>query len=170
MNIYFTGAHGCGKTTVAKIIKERTEFSTLPSVARHSPYKPGTIENQKYVMDKVFCRATKYDGVILERTPLDVYSYTKMLDMEEEYGRQEMKVEAFFRGIEYSGQPVFYFPICFELQNDGVRPGKWEQIEIDSYIRGYLKKNDINHYVIPDTTPEKRVEFILERVVQGACL
>ena len=168
MNIYLTGAHSTGKSTVAQIIKERTGFCTVPSVSRNSPYEMGTEEHQRYVMDKVFYQYSKYDGLILERSPLDVYAYTKLMQIESEYGRQKMKVEAFFRGIGHSDSPIFYFPIYFDLEHDGIRPGQEEQVEIDKFIVSYLQKNNIDYYTIPDTTPEERADFILERVAENA--
>ena len=168
MNIYLTGAHGTGKSTVAQIIKERAGFCTVPSVSRNSPYEMGTEEHQKYVMDKVFYHYSKYDGLILERTPLDVYSYTHLMQIESEYNRQKMKVEAFFRGIKQSEEPIFYFPIYFDLENDGVRPGQVEQVQVDRFIYNYLQDNNIEYHTIPYASPEERADFILERVAENA--
>lgn len=170
MNIYLTGAHGTGKSSVAKIIKSRADFCTVPSASRNSPYEMGTEEHQRYVMDKVFTQHSKHDALVLERTPLDVYSYTRLMKIEAEYNRQQMKVEAFFRALKHTNQPVFYFPISFELENDGIRPGEVEQIQVDKFIYDYLENNNIHYHAIPNATPSERADFILERAVQGACI
>ena len=164
MNIYLTGAHGCGKTTTSKKIAEKSKFQTLPSVARTSPYEVETAENQRFIMNKVYARCLNYDNYIHERTPVDVISYTKLMKLESEYNHQKMKVEAFFRGITHTGSPIFYFPIYFDLEHDGIRPGLDEQVEVDKFIHDYLETNGIPYYTIPDTTPEERADFILERV------
>lgn len=164
MNIYFTGSHGTGKTTTAKLLSNRTAFGILPSVSRNSPYKPGTVEHQGYVMDKVSQRTMRHDQTIQDRTPIDVLAYTQMMNFESEYAHQLMRVDRFLRGIAHSGEPLFYFPIVFPLQSDGVRPGKWEQIEVDSLIRPLLNRLPVNFYTMPSGTPEERVDFILERI------
>jgi len=123
----------------------------------------GSEEHQKYVMDRVFAHYSKHDSIILERTPLDVYSYTKLMEVEAEYARQQMKVEAFFRGLLNLGRPIFYFPIYFDLENDGVRPGQEDQVQIDRFIHSYLDDNGVNYYTVPFDTPEARADFILER-------
>lgn len=164
MNIYFTGSHGTGKTTTAELLSKRTGFGTLPSVSRNSPYRPGTVEHQGYVMDKVSQRTMRHDRTIQDRTPLDVFAYTQMMQLEGEYEYQMMKVNRFLRAITHSNEPLFYFPITFPLRSDGVRPGKWEQIEVDSLIKPLLSRFEVNLHTVPAGTPEERVEFILERM------
>lgn len=164
MNIYMTGAHGCGKTTTASKITLSGGFEALPSVARSSPYESGTPENQRYIMNKIYDRCLRRDKCIHERTPLDVLSYTRLMGMESEYQHQEMKLEAFFRFIKGGGGILFYFPILFPLVEDGVRPGKHEQIQIDDFIRKMLIDSGVLFLTVPSGTPEERADFILERV------
>lgn len=164
MNIFLTGSHGSGKTSVAEIIAEKTELGVLPSASRISPYKHGTEEHQRYVMDKVYKRCMTYENVIHERTPLDVISYTNLFEASKEYNPQKMKVERFFAHITQTHQKIFYFPILFDLKSDGVRPGKWEQIKVDKYIFNQLVSCGVNFIEVPMGTPEERAEFILKEV------
>lgn len=164
MNIYLTGSHGTGKTTVAKIVEQKTDFGTLPSVSRTSPFPQGTLENQKYVMQKISQRTKFHDQTIQERTPLDVFAYTMMMNIRSEYNSQNMEVERFIRSIEHSGEPLFYFPIAFAIEADGVRPGKWEQRQVDATIKGILDNSSVPYHVIPEGTPEERADFVLQEV------
>lgn len=164
MNVYLTGSHGTGKTTVANAIADKTEFGTVPSVARNSPHKPGTAENQRFIMDRVVHRLRTHEGTIHERTPLDVMAYTVLMDHTSEYNHQKMNVDAFLRTLEHMDRPIFYFPILFPLASDGVRPGKWEQVVVDTFIRTNLERSGVTYYTMPDGTPDVRADFILERV------
>lgn len=168
MNIYFTGSHGTGKTTTAKLVAKKAKMCAPPSVARSSPYKQGSLEHQGYVMDKVYQRAVDHKGSIHDRTPLDVYAYTLLMEHEEEYGHQLMKVERFLSILEQTGEPLFYFPIAFPLVSDGVRPGKFEQIQIDTLIKPMIKDTGANIYTMPEGTPEERANFVLERIADYA--
>lgn len=163
MNIYFTGSHGTGKTTTAKIVAKKTRMCVPQSVSRNSPYKQGTLEHQGYVMDKVSNRMMKHEGSVHDRTPLDVFAYTILMEHNSEYNHQLMKVQRFLRVMENTLEPLFYFPITFPLVSDGVRPGHDDQAKVDSIIKPMLKWFDINVYTVPEGTPEERAEFIVER-------
>lgn len=164
MNIYFTGSHGTGKTTTAKLVAKKAKMCAPPSVSRSSPYKQGSLEHQGYVMDKVYQRAMEHSKSVHDRTPLDVYAYTLMMEHKGEYDHQLMKAQRFMRVLQDTGEPLFYFPITFPLVSDGVRPGKFEQIEIDTLIKPMLKWSDVNLHVVPDGTPEERTDFVMERI------
>lgn len=166
MNIYMSGAHGTGKSTTARFIAEKTGLSLAPSASRMSPYKHGSIEHQDYVMDQVYKRCATWDGVIHERTPFDVYAYTK--DYADSSGdalvRHEMKVNAFARNISERGDVLFYFPIAFPLVDDGVRPDDRMQEKVDKTISQMIVTCGVKYIEIPNGSPEERADFILEEL------
>lgn len=165
MNILLTGAHGTGKTSTARAVNaKRPDLQLLPSASRQSPHKPGTVENQKHIMSEVWRRVNSPGPAIHERTPLDVYAYTALLDVGCEVAQQRAMVDEFYRVMRDAGCPLFYFPICFDLEIDGVRPGKWEQIAVDRTIAASLKASGIEYHTVPDASVDIRAAFILERV------
>lgn len=168
MNIYFTGSHGTGKTTTARLLSSRLGYSIVPSVSRNSPHEPKTIDHQRYVMEKVVYRTMMHTYTVQERTPVDVFAYTKLMGMKKLYRHQQMCVDRFLRNINHAREPIFYFPIHFELENDGVRPDEHAQEYIDKEIILELERARVNYHVIPDASPEKRVDFILERINKNA--
>lgn len=168
MNIYFTGAHGCGKTTTARLLSSKLNYSIVPSVSRHSPYTPNTIEHQGYVMEKVVYRTMMHTYTVQDRTPVDVFAYTKLMGIKKLYQHQQMCVDRFLRTIDHAGDPIFYFPIHFELEDDGVRPDKKAQEHVDQIIISELDRSGVKYHVVPNALPEDRVDFILERIREDA--
>lgn len=58
---------------------------------------------------------------------------------------------------------TFYFPICFALEDDGVRFEDLEfQKKIDNEILSIIKEFQIPTTVISGDTPEERKKFIIE--------
>lgn len=164
MNIYMTGAHGTGKTSVAEEIARTTEFSNLKSVSRWSPHVSGTPENQRFIMEKVQKRCNMTNHCVHERTPLDVFAYTSLMGIESEYTPQKMKVERFLDHLKHTGNKIFYFPVLFDLESDGVRPGKWEQSVVDKTIKTQLDNSGVNYATVPMGSVEERAQFILKEI------
>lgn len=157
MNIYLSGSHGTGKTSIVKQLRQ-DGWLKKPSVARHSPYEPGTVINQHFIMSKVYKNCMTLSGYALDRTPIDVMSYTQLYlpDNDVEITYSIMQVESFRR----SNPTIFYTPIEFGLQEDGFRPGTKEQKTIDQYIKD-TDRYDFN-YVRLTGTVEERVNMIKE--------
>ena len=168
MNVYFTGSHGTGKTTTARLLSSKLGYTIVPSVSRNSPHEPKTLDHQRYVMEKVVYRTMMHTYTVQDRTPVDVFAYTKLMGMKKLYRHQQMCVDRFLRSIGHAKDPLFYFPIHFELENDGVRPDEHAQEYIDKAIVLELERSGVNYHVIPDASPEKRVDFILERINKNA--
>lgn len=170
MNIYLTGSHGTGKTTAAKIIAEKTGLSLVPSASRMSPYEQGTIDHQDFVMDMVYKRCATWDNVVHERTPFDVYSYTRNYSngSSHDLHRHGMKVNAFTRNMSKDKNTLFYFPISFPLIDDGVRPDDFVRQEVDLTIRQMFELTNVNFTVVPCGSPEERADFIIERSLINA--
>lgn len=158
MNVYLSGSHGTGKTSIVKKLR-KSGWHKKPSVARSSPFPAGTVRNQHYIMSKVYDNCMRLEGYALDRTPIDVMSYTKLYlpDNKSELMYSIMKVESFRR----SNPLIFYTPIEFELDDDGFRPGLEEQEEVDMYIKETLDTYDF-YYVMLTGTVEQRVKTIKE--------
>lgn len=167
MNIYMSGAHGTGKSTTARILAEKAGLSLIPSASRMSPYQHGSIEHQDYVMDQVFKRCSTWDGVIHERTPFDVYAYTRDYAMGgtlTDLPRHSMKVEAFARIMIQREDILFYFPITFPLVDDGVRPNAYIQKEVDHTMSQMIDRFNVTCVTVPKGSPEERADFILKEL------
>lgn len=164
MNIYMSGAHGTGKSTTARLIAKQTRFGLLPSASRSSPYEHGTFDHQEFVMNQVYKRCAIYDESIQERTPFDVYAYTRVMHLEQLLEKHRMKIDAFARALTNQGDVLFYFPITFPLQADGVRPDETMQREVDSTMRYHIKRTGTPCIVVPSGTPEERADFILKEL------
>lgn len=164
MNVYMSGPHGCGKSTTAKIVAEKSGLGLLPSASRSSQHKQGTVEHQDYVMDQVYKRCATYDVVVHERTPFDAYAYTEVAGLDQLLEKHQMKMDAFARSMKNQGDILFYFPITFPLYQDGVRPDEKTQAAVDDIMRSHIERTEVPCLMVPGGTPEDRADFILSSI------
>lgn len=115
-------------------------------------------------MSQVYKRCVIYDEAIQERTPFDVYAYTRAMNLEQLVEKHTMKIDAFARALITQGNPLFYFPITFPLQADGVRPDEMMQREVDSTMQYHIKRTGVHCIFIPEGSPEERADFILKEL------
>jgi thymidylate kinase len=186
MNIAFTGTHGVGKTTAAKMlekildeeIKEST-ISVLGSTTRrlrdsnnldgnYSQYlQQGSFELACVYLRRTWLQEIESDFVISERWALDELCY---LPAEAKgYYELVLRDEVLYE-VENCWDVIYYLAIPDrEIEDDGVRPvdERYQRL-IDTRINSYLipisKDNKIK--VIPNNSMEEMEEYLRKEVEQ----
>jgi|SRR6478752_10150367 len=166
MNIYITGASGTGKTTLATELSRKLDLPVATSVARTSPYKMGTWDNQKYISDAVNNQCHALDEHIVTRTPLDVLAFTTVW----RYDTHEDRM----RSAEFvTKRPVIlYCPSYWAPEDDGFRPTDIEDHYcVDRVIREFLEYSGADFYTVLNEPVKQRSENAIKfirRVKQNA--
>lgn len=169
IRIILTGAQGTGKTTILNQFNDVhiTEITRITEVARNLAKrgikinKDGDDEGQISIFNEYTNLLNQNITYISDRGLSDVLAYTMYLhrrcqvsdDVLEE---QKQKVKEFFK--ENPDVMVFYFPIEFEIEDDGVRSiDKSFQKEIDNNIRNILNEYIPGKYYTMSGTVKQRL-------------
>jgi len=184
MKIALTGAHGTGKSTLAKFLKE--EISTRNKIASVTPEVPRmiceTVNDKEYfrrgnnsllkqsliLLGQLVIEAQNQKGVdvqICDRTLFDHWAYSlSLFGKEFTEGNYTEVYEKFISQHCKSYDKVFYLPIEFKPLDDGIRESDEKfQSEIDELIVGLLKKHKIEYKIITGSV-ENRSETILKTI------
>ena len=183
MYIHFIGAQGTGKTTLLNQLADESikfdsgvNFKIITNVVRNlvenegvKINKKGSSKSQNIIFEKYFDIFTSLDGYIdwvSDRSLIDVVAYTKYLYDHKKASKKCYEAQMKWLKLWYDRDPkikntIFvYFPIEFEVVNDGVRSLDEEyRREIDNNIRSILEELGINYYVM-EGTREERLETI----------
>lgn len=153
--IFMSGCSGSGKTTVAKLLSDKTGLSIIDGVARKSPHKIGTKENQDYIYHELG-RQFWQDGIHC-RTIIDVAAYSDLINHYHYYLFDD------FWG-SYRHHPLVYFPYPdWGIEDDGFRPTDEDtNRRVDSFIKERLDSYNIKYLHLSAKSPEDRVEEILD--------
>jgi hypothetical protein len=147
MKIGLHGTHSTGKTTTKnKFIEKHPKFHQVTEIARKSPYKinEGTdYLSQRWILhEQIKAELLNYPyDQISDRTTMDNCAYTELQFRKGkiEYSQYQELVtiaEAWLDTYDY----VFYFPIEFPLEKDGIRSDNLKfQKDIDDIIKDNLK-------------------------------
>jgi predicted ATPase len=169
--IIFTGAQGTGKTTVLNTFKEYYGINTITEVVRNLSKKGVKInkDGDESGQAKIFkeyeklLSATTKDGYLSDRGLFDVVAYTMYLNRigkvsDKFLDGQLKKLNKFLK--TNSDITYCYFPIEFDLVDDGVRDMDVEfQKEIDSNIQRLLEASGVNVVWIFGTV-ERRIKTV----------
>lgn len=181
MNVYFTGAQGTGKTTLANILADQYGFKKIPSVTRsliekgelsvEETSQGATPETQKIIFDEYYKAFREQKTIVSDRFLTDVLAYTKYIWSrdEDEESLKEIHRErelldnlAWEQGLMYGDADavVFYCPIEFEIEDDGLRDTNEEYRKaIDEKIKRDLLGHGIRFYELHGSV-EERMETI----------
>lgn len=156
-NIYITGASGTGKTSLANALSVSLDMPVAVSVARTSPHKMGTYENQRYVSRAIMNQHVSLDNHIITRTPLDALAFTSVW----RYDTHEDRVASFdFLG---SNPILIYCPSYWTPEDDGFRPtNPEEQQQVDRVISEFLEFSGAKYYRALYEPVEARCKHTIE--------
>lgn len=169
MRIAFAGSHGTGKTTVLKELqksfpKDNFIFEVARSEMTEKSSKDMTEKErsdfQLIIVKKQIELENSYSRFMSERSLYDFLAYSKGL---ENYNQIEKMIHKHLEKKPYD--IVFYFPIEFELEKDGVRFESLEfQEKIDDLILATIPRN----YVEIRGTLKERLHTILHTILIGS--
>ncbi len=191
--IILIGAHGTGKSTLAKALAEELDLPITESVARivieTTPrYDADPIEFQNRLCKMSHWDFTRWKDVpnIMTRCPLDTLAYTKALSRQKEdksgagkykYDYDKLYQEIYNRYLEQFKKDevamemlkhslFVYLPIEFKPENDGVRPIDPEyQQAVDQAMRELIYEFQITPLVVSGSV-EERVEKVINYIME----
>ena len=190
MHIILIGAHGTGKSTLAKAISEQLGIPVTESVARAVKKSFETIfieapDAKELALQNTLCELSRWDFTrwkecinVMTRCPLDTLAYARVNArnatgpakegfqiIHDHHLRKFKQDEASQQMLK---QSVFlYLPIEFPLEQDGVRPMDVEyQKQVDAAMRQLIYELDITPIVVSGTVEERMRTFMdhLEKV------
>lgn len=170
MKIIFVGAQGTGKSTILNYYKERG-YNCITEVVRNLSKEgvkineKGNIKGQKIIFNTYKDLFSKNDNYISDRGLIDVCAYTGYLHCR----KQSVQTEKLFTNqymdiLEFnennSDVKYFYFPIEFQVVDDGVRSVDEDyRREIDGYIKLILDKTNVD-YITVSGSIEDRIKIV----------
>lgn len=137
------GAHGTGKSTLLQYLKnKRKDYYTTDGFSRpvrkvfqkqENPVLEQSVINE--LTEWGFLNYLEHEKVITTRSVLDIYLYNKHLfnNVNVYY------LNLFLKNINKINK-VFYLPIEFEIEDDGVRMSRKLQYKIDEEIQWLIQE------------------------------
>ena len=181
VKINFVGAQGTGKTTLLEAARKDEafkDFQFCTEIVRElvkkknlSINESGNAKSQKAFFD-AYNRILNKDGYISDRCIIDVHAYTNYL-YDYKSSNSEKEFQSLYKEIlrensilkslnKDSFGIIIYFPIEFELVDDGIRSlNVYFQEYIDQYIVNTLNKYQLPFYTIRGSV-EQRLKQLKE--------
>jgi hypothetical protein len=180
MLIGFIGSHGTGKTTTAEALSDITRMPMLGSTARTANAMGLPVNDKASMLSQLLVTISRANQVlesryiaaaaVTDRTPLDSYAYTTyqvdhvwdQADYMQWYLDQSRQLVTYaMKQYTY----LFYFPILWEPENDGVRLVDVDyQKTIDDRLIVLIRELGLNVTEMPDATPLERAHMIKHMV------
>lgn len=181
VKINFVGAQGTGKTTLLETARKDEvfkDFQFCTEIVRDlvkkknlSINESGNAKSQKVFFD-AYNKILNKDGYISDRCIIDVHAYTNYL-YDYKSSNSEKEFQSLYKEIlrensilkslnKDSFGIIIYFPIEFELVDDGIRSlNVYFQECIDQYIVNTLNKYQLPFYTIRGSV-EQRLKQLKE--------
>lgn len=181
VKINFVGAQGTGKTTLLETARKDEVFKDfqfcteiirdLVKKKNFSINESGNVKSQKVFFD-AYNKILNKDGYISDRCIIDVHAYTNYL-YDYKSSNSEKEFQSLYKEIlrensilkslnKDSFGIIIYFPIEFELVDDGIRSlNVYFQEYIDQYIVNTLNKYQLPFYTIRGSV-EQRLKQLKE--------
>jgi len=154
------GSHAVGKTTLAKVLAQRLNFNYIPDIVREEAVKKGFIINENTppeVQLWLVARQWELETItpeswIADKSLFDYLVYGDLVLKDENVKRVIREVVR--RSAHYDF--VFYLPIEFPLEEDGVRSVDPEfRAEIDRRFRKCLTEFNVKYVVLSGSIEER---------------
>lgn len=179
VKINFVGAQGTGKTTLLEAARRDEyfkDFQFCTEIVRDlvkkknlSINESGNAKSQKVFFD-AYNEILNKDSYISDRCIIDVHAYTNYL-FDYNSTNDEKEIQSFYKEIlreksilkslnKNSFGIIIYFPIEFELVDDGIR-------SLNSYFQEYINQfivDTLNEYRLPFYTIRGSVEQRLKQL------
>lgn len=179
VKINFVGAQGTGKTTLLEAARKDEyfkDFKFCTEIVRDlvkkknlSINESGNAKSQKVFFD-AYNKILNKDNYISDRCTIDVYAYTNYL-FDYKSTNDENEIQSLYKEIlreksilkslnKDSFGIIIYFPIEFELVDDGIR-------SLNSYFQEYIDQfiiDTLNEYQLPFYTIRGSVEQRLKQL------
>jgi len=168
IKIAVMGSHGTGKTTLAKALAEKLGFTYIYDLTREEAVKKGFTINEQtppevqlwLLIRQWELEATTRGGWVADKSSFDYLVYGDLI-LKDEIVK---KIIRWFvqRNARYDF--VFYLPIEFPMEEDGLRSvdPKFRE-EIDHLLRTCLDEFSVP-YIILSGSVEERVEKALKNL------
>lgn len=162
--IAICGAHGVGKTTLAKALSEYTHLPILPDVAALAYHRGMPVNEQTtlwsllwMIGEHTFLESQQVKGFIADKCIWDYYVYGTVI-----LGN---KYERIIRELSHPKLKrydlVFYIRPEFNIEADGRSTDPTFQKLIDSEYLNLLKKNNVNFHILSGSVKD-RLQHALE--------
>lgn len=179
MLIGFMGSHGTGKTSTAHELSSITRIHFLGSTARVADQIGLAVNQEADYLSQLLVTVSRANQVlrakeriITDRTPLDSLAYTtyqidymwkERPDYLGWYLRESRSlVEAAMERYTH----LFYFPICWESEEDGLRKADPDyQRAIDDRILVLIREMNLPVVTMPNVSASERAYMIKQAVV-----
>lgn len=174
MKIGFIGAQSTGKTTILNLL-----HNALPHYQKCNEATRWVLElgiginengndlTQELILMKHLENLSLYDNMITDRTLIDGYVYTKYLHSLGKVSDSilEKTRSAMYRLI-HKYDVIYYLPIEFELENDGVRSVDEEfRLEIDKNFKELVQELNKDYNIQTLTgSPQERLQTIKDKL------
>lgn len=170
MRITIVGSHSVGKTTLAKGLAQRLNFNYIPDIVREEAVKKGFTINESTPPEVQFWLVARQweletvtpEGWVADKSLFDYLVYGDLVLKDEDVRTVLRKIVKRVARYDF----VFYLPIEFPMEEDGIRSIDPEfQKEIDRRFRKCLDELSVR-YIILSGTIEDRIKQALERIGQ----
>lgn len=163
MKIWLTWSHWVWKTTILNNIWHQNKIQEVARDLMKRLWNPRDMNKQdkakfqwNLIYEQIKAEMRK-DSFISDRTLIDVLAYTRWLKW---YWQLKKVVKEYLKEFPYDY--IFYIPIEFKLEDDGVRFTD-KQKEIDDNIKFLLKDLKINYITI--TWDIKQRKNLIEKYI-----
>jgi predicted ATPase len=175
MRIYLSGAHSCGKSTLANYIANRYQLPLLTEAARivlsEKELRLDTLRSDLDLVDEyqaaVFHRQlqqeTEQNEFVSDRCLLDVLAYSAQHTRIAEQLFKTKELETYLETLREKDVFIFFVrPTKATMKDDGVREKlNWDGIvAIDAMIKLLLKMYDLWHFQIDTESMQERCHLI----------
>ena len=168
IRITIMGSHGTGKTTLARALAERLNFTYIQDVVREEAVKKGFVINENtppevqlwLLMRQWELETTTRGSWVADKSLFDYLVYGDLVLKDEDVKKVIRKIVQQNAKYDY----VLYLPIEFPMEEDGIRSvdPKFRE-KIDRLFRKCLDEFGVK-YIVLSGSVEERIEQALAHI------